>query len=52
MLTALESDELSRATIDRKLDEAISNRDLEKAGHGKYKCSNTQHNSQELALDE
>jgi hypothetical protein len=52
VLTALESDELSRATIDRKLDEAISNRDLEKAGHGKYKCSNTQHNSQELALDE
>jgi hypothetical protein len=43
---------MSRPTIDRILSKAVDQRDLEKVGQGKYKCSNTQHNSQEMALDE
>jgi hypothetical protein len=53
ILSEFEKDsKMSRPTIDRNLNKAVDQRDLEKVGHGKYKCSNTQHTSQELALDE
>ncbi len=52
ILSKFESKELSRATIDRILERAAKNRDLEQPSHGRYKCSNTHHNPQEMALDE
>lgn len=45
--------EIDDSTLTRILKKAVEEtNDLEKDGHGKYKCSNTQENNQELALNE